>query len=144
VIADAVQLTFNAGQDLPTNNTPPSWWLNYYFGTNTVNASQDPDGDGYSTLAEYVVGTAPTDPSSHLRVWGQAAPGGGVQVIFSPYYYNSGRQYQLQSRSGLTNSVWTNLPPLTVTTNASGYGVMTVTNLSGSQHFLRLSVLMTQ
>lgn len=144
VIADAVQFTFNTGQDLPANNTPPAWWLDYYFGTNAVSAAQDPDGDGYSTLAEYIVGTDPTDATSHLRVWGQAAPGGGVQVIFSPYYYGSGRQYQLQSRASLTNGVWTNLPFSPVITNANGEGVLTVTNLSGSQNFLRLSVSMTQ
>jgi hypothetical protein len=144
VIADAVQLTFNTGQDLPTNNTPPAWWLNYYLGTNAVNATQDPDGDGYSTLAEYIVGTAPTDPNSRLRLRGQAIPGGGVQVIFSPYYYGAGRQYQLQSRSSLANGMWTNLPPLTITTDANGEGVIAVTNLADSQRLLRLSVQMTQ
>ena len=141
VIADAVQFAFNSTQDLPVNNTPPAWWLNFYFGTNAVNAAQDADGDGYSTLAEYVAGTAPTDASSYLRVRGQAAAEGGVQVVFSPYYYNGGRQYQLQSRASLTNGVWTNLPLSTVATNANGEGVLTVTNLSGSQNFLRLSVL---
>ena len=65
-------------------------------------------------------------------------------MVFSPYYYNGGRQYQLQSRASLTNGVWTNLPLSTVATNANGEGVLTVTNLSGSQNFLRLSVSMTQ
>ena len=91
VIADAVKFQYSAGQDLPTNNAPPAWWLSYYFGTNAVNASLDPDGDGYSTLAEYIVGTVPTDGTSHLRVSGQAVAGGGVAVVFSPYYPNSGR-----------------------------------------------------
>ena len=83
---DAVQFAFNSTQDLPVNNTPPAWWLNFYFGTNAVNAAQDADGDGYSTLAEYVAGTAPTDASSYLRVRGQAGrrgrrPGGLLALL---------------------------------------------------------------
>jgi GH25 family lysozyme M1 (1,4-beta-N-acetylmuramidase) len=145
VIADAVKLVYSAGQDLPANNSPPSWWLSYYFGTNSVDPSQDSDGDRYSALAEYVIGTDPTDSTSYLHVRGQSTPdGSGVQVIFSPYYFNSGRQYQLQSRPSVTNGVWTNLPLSPVTTNSNGEGVLTATNLVGSQNFLRVSVLMTQ
>jgi hypothetical protein len=144
VIADAVQFIYSSGQDLPTNNTPPAWWLDYYFGTNAVNASLDPDGDGYSTYAEYIAGTVPTDATSHLRVSAQAAAGGGVEVVFSPYYFNSGRQYQLQGASTLTNLVWTNLPPIAVTTDTNGNGVIAITNLANSLNLLRLSISMTQ
>jgi hypothetical protein len=145
VIADAVKLVYSAGQDLPANNSPPSWWLGYYFSTNAVDPSLDPDGDGLSSFAEYVIGTDPTDPNSYLHVRGEpTADGSGVQVIFSPYYFNSGRQYQLQERAGLTGGPWTNWPPSTVVTNGNGEGVLTVTNLVGSQNFLRVSVLMTQ
>lgn len=144
VISDAVMLVYDQGQDLPVNNSPPSWWLNYYFGTNSVNALLDSDGDGYSTLSEYIVGTDPTNPYSHLRVRGQGtSDGAGVQVIFSPYY-SGGHQYQLQSRSSATNGAWTNLPLTPVTVNTNGEGVLTVTNLVGSQNYFRLSVLMTQ
>ena len=145
VIADAVKLVYSAGQDLPVNNTPPAWWTSYYFGTNVVNGSSDTDEDGYGAYAEYVIGTDPTDATSHLRVNAQpAADGSGVQVIVSPYYFNAGRQYQLQSRSGLLGGEWTNLPLMPVTTDANGNGVLTVTNVAGSQNFLRVSVLMTQ
>ncbi len=145
VIADAVKLVYSAGQDLPANNSPPSWWMGYFYGTNSVAPSQDTDGDGYSALAEYVIGTDPTDPTSYLHVRGQPTEDGtGVQVIFSPYYFNAGRQYQLQGRAGVSGGAWTNVPSSTVIANASGEGVLTVTNLTGSQNFLRVSVLMTQ
>jgi GH25 family lysozyme M1 (1,4-beta-N-acetylmuramidase) len=143
VIADAAEFIYTSGQDLPTDNTPPAWWLSYYFGTNAVSASQDPDGDGYSTMAEYIAGTAPNDGTSYLRVNGQAAAGGGMQVVFSPYYPNSGRQYQLQGTSSLTNPVWANLPPPTITTDTNGNGVITMTNLTGSASYWRLSVSMS-
>ena len=145
VIADAVMLAYSAGQDLPVNNTPPAWWTAYYFGTNAVSGSSDNDGDGYNAYAEYVIGTDPTDPRSHLRVTAQpTADGTGVQVMFSPYYFNAGRQYQLQSRSGLLGGAWANLPLMPVTADTNGNGVLTVTNVAGSQNFYRLSVLMTQ
>ena len=125
VIADAVRLVYSAGQDLPVNNTPPTWWTSFYFGTNAVTGSSDADGDGYGAYAEYVIGTDPTDPKSHLRVTAQpTAAGSGVQVSFAPYYFNAGRQYQLQSRSGLLGGTWTNLPLMPVTTDTNGNGVL--------------------
>lgn len=144
VIADAVKLVYTANQDLPANNTPPAWWMSYYYGTNAVSPASDTDGDGYSAYAEYVAGTDPTSANSHLSFTAQPTTNGGVQVVFSPYYINAGRQYQLQSRTTLTGGAWVNLPTSAVTTNASGQGVLTLTNLSSAQSFLRLSVTMTQ
>lgn len=143
VIADAVRFQYSADQDLPTNNTPPAWWLSYYFGTNTVNAALDTDGDGYSTLAEYIMGTDPTSPASHLTVNAQATATGGMQVVFAPYYPNSGRQYQLQGSGGLTGG-WTNVPATTIATNGTGGGIITLANLAATQSFMRVSVAMTQ
>jgi len=142
VIADAVKFVYSAGQDIPANNTPPAWWTSYYFGTNSVDPSQDADGDGYSNFAEYVLGTDPTKYSA-LYVTAQPTDAGGVQLTFAPYL-PGGRQYQLQGRTSVTSGVWTNLPLIPVTTDSVGDGVLTVTNPVAPLNLLRLSVSVTQ
>src|SRR5262249_14766430 len=67
VIAGAVRLFYWSGQDPAVNGTVPGWWAIFYLGTN-VNASLDPDGDGSSPSAEYVLGPSPADPTSHFAV----------------------------------------------------------------------------
>jgi sugar lactone lactonase YvrE len=140
VIADAVRLNYTAGQDTLNNGTVPGWWANFFFGTNVVNAALDPDGDGYSTYDEYVLGTSPTDPTSRFSMTAQPAAGGSVQVTFSPF--QNGRIYQLLGASSIINPVWTNLN-LPVNPDGNGNGVITVTN-NGGAAFYRLSVEMAQ
>src|ERR1700722_1014489 len=92
IIADAVRLVYSSGQDAKTDGTVPGWWANFYFGTN-VNAALDSDGDGYSTYAEYVLGTSPTDPGAHFTVL--AVPTAhGFQFTFSPG--QDGRIFKVQ------------------------------------------------
>ncbi len=137
VIADAVRLVYSSGQDAATNGTVPGWWANFYFGTN-VNAALDHDGDGYSTYAEYVLGTSPTDPASHFTV--SAAPASnGFQIIFSPC--QDGRIYQVQSAASLINPVWTTIPGLAVV-STNGQGAISITNGAASNVFYRLSAAM--
>ncbi len=53
----------------------PDWWEVKYFRYNpdgplAYGADDDPDGDGYTNLQEYLALTDPTDPSSHpLSFW---------------------------------------------------------------------------
>ena len=137
VIADAVRLVYSSGQDTATNGTVPGWWANFYFGTN-VNPAFDPDSDGYSTYAEYILGTSPTDPNSHFTV--SALPTAkGFQFTFSPW--RDGRLYQVQSSAGLINPVWTTIPGLTVV-STNGQGIISFTNGAASNSFYRLSAAM--
>jgi hypothetical protein len=137
VIADAVRFVYSSAQDTATNGTVPDWWANFYFGTN-VNAALDPDGDGYSTYAEYVLGTSPADPASHFTM--SAVPAtNGFQITFSPW--QDGRIYQLQESAGLINPVWTTIPGLPVT-NTNGQGVILYTNGASENVFYRLSAAM--
>ncbi len=136
VIADAVEWVYSAGQDAPVNGTVPGWWANYYFGTNSVNGSAL-GANGYSLLANYVLGTSPIDPASTL-IFTISPLKHGIQVTFSPW--QSGNIYGLQSATSLLNPVWTNIPNLTVAQNTNGDGVITVTNTSGTRAFYRLSV----
>jgi sugar lactone lactonase YvrE len=141
VIADAVRFTYSAGQDSRNNGIVPAWWANFYFGTNSVNGALDPDGDGYTTYQEYVLGTSPVDPGSSFSVTCQPAAGGGIQVVFSPF--ENGRNYQLATSSSLIGPVWSNLN-LPVTQDTNGNGVITVTNTSAAGAYFRISAQMSQ
>jgi hypothetical protein len=103
-----------------------------------VDGTQDPDGDGYTTFKEYVLGTDPTSSASFLNLSLQASPG-AISVVFSPF--QAGRVYQLQGSDALgPNSHWSNLATQPATANANGQGVLTLVNLPPAQKFLRLSV----
>jgi sugar lactone lactonase YvrE len=141
VIADAIRFTYTAGQDSLNNGIVPGWWANFYFGTNSVDGTLDPDGDGYTTYQEYVLGTSPVDPSSSFAMNCQPTVGGGLQITFSPY--ESGRNYRLTSTANVTAPAWTNLN-VPVTPDGNGNGVVTVTNAGDAAAFFRLSVQMSQ
>ena len=141
VIADAIRFTYSAGQDSRNNGLVPAWWANFYFGTNSVDGTQDPDGDGYTTYQEYVLGTSPIDPGSSFSVTCQPAAGGGIQVVFSPF--QNGRNYRLATTSSLIGPVWSNLN-LPVAQDANGNGVITVTNTSAAAAYFRISAQMSQ
>jgi hypothetical protein len=136
VVANGMRWDYDAAQDITANGALPAWWSSFYFGTNIVSASADSDGDGYSNYAEYVFGTDPTDPSSHLMFSVARLAGGMVAVKFAPY--QGGRIYELLSATNLVNPQWlalTNLP----TQDANGNGVFTVSEATGGSTFYLLS-----
>src|SRR5262249_52454179 len=97
VIADAVRFTYVEAQDLPSTQTIPTWWQNFYFGARAqVDPTADPDNDGYTTAQEYVMGTSPTNASSHLQFSSEAGISNSTHVTVWPLLGN--RSYQLLSR----------------------------------------------
>ncbi|MGA2750810.1 MAG: hypothetical protein ABSG59_18725, partial [Verrucomicrobiota bacterium] len=141
VVANAMRWDYDTGQDNPTNSAVPAWWANFYFGTNayanpSAGGSVDADGDGYSNYAEYVFGTDPTDPASHVNFSINYLASNEVAVVFSPW--QGGRSYQLQCSTNPQVSGWTALTN-TVTVDTNGEGVFTVTEPNGSSAFYRLS-----
>jgi sugar lactone lactonase YvrE len=136
VIADAVQFIYSGGQDSPTNGIVPAWWAAYYFGTNVVNGSTL-GANGYSLLANYILGTSPLDPSATLN-FNIAPIKPGLSATFSPW--QGGNVYGLQGTADLAHPVWTNVPNVLVTQGTDGNGVVTVTNTSGRRMFYRLTV----
>jgi len=135
-----VRWTYSTGQDEPANGSVPAWWNMFYFASPSVNDAL-PGANGYSLLNDYILGISPLDSNTLLRFNIKPMPK-GFQAVFSPWYAG-GRNYQLQGATNLSNPVWTNIPNLPVTTNASGQGVIAVTNSAARQSFYRLSVQLT-
>ncbi len=57
-------------------NGLPDLWEAFYTNGGTLNASADPDGDGFSNLEESQAGTDPFDASSFLELTAESQPNG--------------------------------------------------------------------
>lgn len=90
------------------NQTPQESWRQTHFGSsaNSGNGadSADPDGDGYSNLAEYTAGTHPTNASDHFKA---QSPTRGAGTFSLSTAGKTGRTYELQRSSTLTSASWT-------------------------------------
>ena len=73
--------------DLDTNvDGVPDWWTLFYFGTNSASATADHDGDGFTTIKEYLDRSNPRDVSSTPEPPTIAhTPLAGVQPLPSPW-----------------------------------------------------------
>jgi len=135
VIADALRWSYTTGQDVPVGGTVPDWWSDFYFG-GAVDATLDPDGDGYSTFAEYVLGTDPTAANSRLEFRAERN-GGGLTISFSPLL--GGRVYELAATTQLTGGVWSVLPDVPTANGAEGSFIIPSTATPERRYF-RLQV----
>lgn len=135
VVADAVRFEYVQAQDFPTNNAVPIWWRDFFFG-GPIDPIADPDGDGYHTAREYVMGTSPTNALSHLQ-FGVTTSNATVQVSFWPRHED--RSYQLFARPELGIAPWEELSADPNSTPAGG-GVFTLSNPTSGQSFYRLRV----
>lgn len=52
----------------PGGNGIPDWWEMDYFGFVGIDPGADPDGDGFTNLEEYLIGTHPNNPAGKLAV----------------------------------------------------------------------------
>jgi hypothetical protein len=138
VLADGARFSYVESQEVSTGTTIPAWWQNFFFG-GPVDPLADPDGDGYTTGQEYVMGTSPTDPDSHLQFAGETSSN-SVRVTFWPLLTD--RTYQLLYRAELGDSGWQAASPGPITATPDGRGIFTIALDNAPHNFYRLKVQM--
>jgi hypothetical protein len=139
VIADAVRFAYIESQEISADGNIPTWWQNFYFG-GSVNPNADPDGDGYSTAQEYVIGTNPTNGASHLQFFGRTATN-TLSATFWPLLGN--RTYSLLFRPDIGLPTWQTAPPGSINPGPNGEGTFSLTITNAPRNFYRLQVRMS-
>lgn len=79
----------------------PEWWLARHFGTAVpfaVSATNDADGDGMASWAEYRAGTDPTNAASVLRLEGTSL---SADALVLRWRSDTGRTYQIEYSTNL-------------------------------------------
>jgi uncharacterized delta-60 repeat protein len=115
-------------------------WRQQYFGvtTNTGIAAdtEDPDGDGWSNLFEFIAGLGPNDPTSRfiLRIEPASEPPGAKAIIFSPRL--SDRSYVVKHKTALTDSSWLALTSLTTSDDGAERMVIDLAPSDGSGFYI--------
>jgi hypothetical protein len=87
-------------------------WRMAYFGCLAcpqADATADPDGDGFSNLQEFQVGTDPTNSKSVFHITAVTAQGNDVQVTWTTV---GGMSYVVQDASGYATNSFEDLSPL--------------------------------
>ena len=102
----------------------PDGWELQYFGNLSQTDTDDPDGDGFSNLQEFLAGTDPTDFGSALRITSITADGADILINFTTC---SSRFYELQSNDDLTTSNWATLISDVLGTG----GIVSIADLGG-------------
>lgn len=67
----------NPAPDADGDGLPDSWEVTHFTNTTSQNGTGDPDGDGFSNLAEFQAATDPMDPASLPAPTGKSGGGGG-------------------------------------------------------------------
>lgn len=113
-----------SGLPVLTNGIPVTWFTSQGI-TNTnyaLELQEDRDGDGMTALQEYLAGTNPGDPSSSLRLIGEAPSAGGLRLrwLSANTLMNPMPGYQIWVRTNLITGSWmpqTNILTRTPPTN---------------------------
>jgi hypothetical protein len=120
-----------------TQGIPDSWWSQYFGTTSGVSASADSDGDGFTHLQEYALGTNPMDSSSTFKVKTIERNGNELTITWSSV---SGKKYQLQATTQLNSSSWQDVGEI-LTAN-SGLSTKTVTvPADAASYFVRVNLV---
>ena len=104
-----------------TDGIPNSWWSQYFGTTAGVSASTDSDGDGFTNMQEYALGTDPKSAASTFKV-GEMTRSGTQLTITWPSV--AGKRYQVQVATQLDGN-WQNAGDV-VTPTVSGTSSVTV------------------
>ena len=120
-------------QNPASSDGMPDDWMTAYFGTtspvgNNRGANADFDGDGFTNLREFILGSDPTSAASNLRI---TSVGAGM-------FSFQAKPYELYEVHGSTNlTTWRRVTnpilPTTAVAVATGY-----INAAGAYQFLRV------
>jgi Tol biopolymer transport system component len=119
----------------------PDLWMMHYFGHPTGQASDlslaqdDADGNGMSNLEKFLAGLDPTDPASILSVQIQAlvsATNNAMNNVTLSWPAVPGKNYQVQYKHNLNDSVWLEVPGAAVVGNQ---GSLTVPADQSSRYY---------
>ncbi|HUC85188.1 MAG TPA: hypothetical protein VL970_08350, partial [Candidatus Acidoferrales bacterium] len=106
----------------------PDWWMVQHFGHLTGQAADlslatdDPDGDGFDNLEEYLAGTDPRDAISTLKISNVNVAPGSIGLQF---FAASNHTYSVFFKTSLSDPAWIKLADVPAQPAA---GVVTVTD----------------
>ena len=91
-------------------NGLPDWWEMAYFGHLGVDPAADADGDGFTNLQEYLLGTLPNNPSSKLTIAQIAVVANGASNDFRITFATAnGVTYRVETTDSLAAGSWLQL-----------------------------------
>jgi hypothetical protein len=122
--------------DTDGDGMPDDWETEH--GTNPLlpDAQQDPDGDGFSNLDEFIAGTDPQDRLSALKLQWTSDE---AEMWLLLFHAVAGRAYYLESATHAASSTWTTSGSWSPTpTNRTV--TIPISELPGPVHFFRVRV----
>jgi len=123
-------------KDSDSDGLPDDWEQQYFGNPTAVQPDDDPDGDGFDNLQEFLAGTDPTNAASAMRITA-ITPAGSDLVI--DYDAVANKQYELQFTDDLSTSNWVGIATNAIlTTGAAQFTAAGAAGLSNRFYRVRL------
>ena len=94
----------------PGGNGIPDWWETDHFGGIGIDPAADPDGDGFTNLQEYLIGTDPNNSASQLAVSKiEIVQNGASKDCSLSFPTATGVTYRVERNDSLAAGTWVQL-----------------------------------
>ncbi len=120
-----------------TDGIDNSWWALYGIAEGNRGATLDPDGDGFSNLQEFALGTNPMDSSSTFKVKTIERNGNSLTITWSSV---SGKKYQVEAATLLNPITWQIVGEVLTANSGETTKAVTVP-AEASAYFLRVNLV---